>query len=373
MKAGSWIKSVLLTLVTLGAAAVFLALLIISAYIPGDWTANWRLFVFLLVLLSLGLGAVNGARALTLLENLGQTAGETPISAPKITRRAFLKALAVEAAFGGVAMAVPAYAHWGEPNLPQITHVEVPVPGLDPRLEGLRIAQLSDFHLSDVVTIEQVRRAVNLARSLTSDLIVLTGDYVTGLAGLAGPCARELSSLHAPYGVHAILGNHDHWTDAGIVAEALADEGLPVMRNDSRRLTINGADLWLAGLDDVWEEKADLEAALRGVPASATVILLVHEPDFADRLGQPKETRFLEENGFLIAIQLSGHSHGGQVRIPGLGAPILPYLAKKYPLGLQRAGDLWVYTNRGIGLIPPPVRINCRPEITLLTLKISNV
>jgi predicted MPP superfamily phosphohydrolase len=190
-------------------------------------------------------------------------------------------------------------------------------------------------------------------------LVVLTGDYIFESAQHSAACARELAALQAEQGVHAILGNHDFWTDADVVTASLRQVSLDVLRNEHRRLQVKGADLYMVGIEDVWSGKPDLEAALDGVPQGAPTVLLAHEPDFADRAA-----------GQNITLQLSGHSHGGQVRLPFVGAPILPYLlARKYPYGLRQVGEMWLYTNRGIGLVAPPVRSLCRPEITLLRLQ----
>jgi hypothetical protein len=128
----------------------------------------------------------------------------------------------------------------------------------------------------------------------------------------------------------------------------LRNEGLEVARG-----------LWLAAVDDVWEGQADLDAALAGAPPGATAVLLAHEPDFADTVAADGRA----------ALQLSGHSHGGQVRLPLLGPPVLPYLARRYPAGLYRAGRMQLYVTRGVGVIAPPVRFNCRPEVTVITLE----
>jgi predicted MPP superfamily phosphohydrolase len=164
--------------------------------------------------------------------------------------------------------------------------------------------------------------------------------------------------------VYAVPGNHDYWTDIDQVAAELGAAGLTLLRNESRRLeAADGADaaLWLVGLDDVMERHHDLEAALAGVPVDEPVLLLVHEPDFADEAARAPHH---------LVLQLSGHSHGGQVNLPILGRPVLPWLGRKYPAGLRSVtgSGLQVYTNRGIGLIAPPLRFNCRPEVTLLTL-----
>jgi predicted MPP superfamily phosphohydrolase len=157
--------------------------------------------------------------------------------------------------------------------------------------------------------------------------------------------------------VYAILGNHDHWTDADEVARALQTQPITVLRNAAIPIDRGGARLWIAGVDDVWERHADLDQALRLVPADQATILLAHEPDYADLAAQ-----------YSVDLQLSGHSHGGQVQLPFFGSPILPYLGRKYPRGLYQIGSLQLYTNRGLGVVSPPVRFNCRPEITLFTL-----
>jgi uncharacterized protein len=205
-----------------------------------------------------------------------------------------------------------------------------------------------------------VQAAVEAVNQLRPDAVMLTGDYVSRDAALAEPCAQALGALQAPAGVYAVLGNHDHWTDAGEVERALAAQSLTVLRNDAVPIERGGARLWIAGVDDVRQRRADLDRALRLVPADQAAILLAHEPDYADLAAQHP-----------IDLQLSGHSHGGQVRLPILGAPFLPYLGRKYPRGLYRLGALQLYTNRGLGVVAPPVRFNCPPEITLLTLRVS--
>jgi predicted MPP superfamily phosphohydrolase len=353
----------LVAAVALGVAACVFVILLIN-WASSQVTNAMDQAAFLSCgLLSLGVSTAAGARFMRLREASRHPLAGDGYPSPAgglVTRRAFLKWLAMEATVGTMTAAGSAYILRVEPGWLEVERIDVPLPGLDPRLEGTRIVQLSDLHLSEIVPVEQVRQAVSLAQTLAGDLIVLTGDYITRYTRFALPCARELAALHAPGGVHAVLGNHDHWTDPELIANALRDSGISLLRNEARRVSINGADLWLVGLDDVWERKHDLASALRDVPAGATAVLLVHEPDFADQAAG---------NG--IALQLSGHSHGGQVCIPGIGALIKPYLARKYTAGLQRAGDMWVYTNRGIGTVFPPVRLNCRPEVTLITLRAS--
>jgi predicted MPP superfamily phosphohydrolase len=185
---------------------------------------------------------------------------------------------------------------------------------------------------------------------------VLTGDYVSRSAEYASSCAQSLSPLVVRHRTLACLGNHDHWTDAERVAGALADAGVTVLRNAAREMADG---LWVAAVDDVWEGHADLEGALQEIPDGATAVLLAHEPDYADRVAADGR----------VGLQLSGHSHGGQVWLPFIGPPFLPYLARKYPRGLYSVGGMRLYVNRGVGLIAPAVRFNCRPEVAALTLR----
>jgi predicted MPP superfamily phosphohydrolase len=289
----------------------------------------------------------------------------------RFTRRRFIRLMLGSTATVGLsALGGAGYSTLIEPSWLAVKRVDVPLSGLPANLDGFTIAQLSDLHRGPWVTQEDIAQAVELALRQDADLVVLTGDYVSRSAQYAPSCAEALSPLAASgeetplrFGgigggnVLACLGNHDHWTDAAVVAGALADAGVAVLRNAAREVADG---LWVAAVDDVWEEHADLEQALEKVPAGAAVVLLAHEPDYADEAAT---------NG-RVSVQLSGHSHGGQVRLPLVGPPILPYLARKYHAGLYQVSGMWLYVNRGVGLITPPVRFNCRPEVTLLTLRV---
>lgn len=273
----------------------------------------------------------------------------------KFTRRTFLQGLA-----GASLTAVAGYTYTTqiEPERLTIESVQVPIRGLKPALEGFKIVQLSDFHLYPFTQINLVETAVALANSLRPDVIVLTGDYVLETADAIFELAPVLAGLNSPHGVFATLGNHDWWTDARVVQQGLTEVGLTLLDNQGVALPVGKEVLFLAGVDDCWSGRPDLETALQGLRAGETAVLLAHEPDFADEFAQ---------NG-RINLQLSGHTHGGQVRIPGLGAPILPLYGKKYDMGLHQVSDMWVYTTRGIGVIDPPVRFNCPPEVSELIL-----
>ncbi|HET89927.1 MAG TPA: metallophosphoesterase [Chloroflexi bacterium] len=276
----------------------------------------------------------------------------------RFTRRYFLRLMMGSAAAAGIStLGGLGYAGLVEAHWLALQHVDIPWSATHP-LQGddFTIVQLSDLHRGPVMTAEHITRAVNLALGQSPDLAVLTGDYVSESADYAVSCAEALSPLTAHCPVLACLGNHDHWTDAERVTQALTDVRITVLRNTAQ----NVADgLWVAAVDDVWERHADLDLALESVPADATIVLLAHEPDYADRVAQDGR----------VHLQLSGHSHGGQVRIPLIGPPALPYLAHKYHSGRHRIGSLWLYVNRGVGMIQPAVRLNCRPEVTRLRLR----
>jgi len=159
----------------------------------------------------------------------------------------------------------------------------------------------------------------------------------------------------------AILGNHDQDSQPDVVTECLEAQRIKVLRNDAWSVEQSGARLWVVGTDDVLLRAVDLPRALRVVPPAEATILLAHEPDFADVAAN-----------YPIDLQLSGHSHGGQVRLPVIGAPVLPELGRKYPWGLRHLRKMALYTNVGIGTIRLPIRWNCPPEVTLLTLKATH-
>lgn len=277
----------------------------------------------------------------------------------RINRRRFLKLLGGSVVAGGLtAVGGPYYAKHIEPEWLMVERVEVVVRGLRPALEGYKIVQMSDFHLYPYTQVELIQRAVGLANELRPDLVVLTGDYVLERADAIFELAPVLAGLNGRQGVFAVLGNHDHWTDPAAVRTGLRESGIEVLHNEGVELSVGREGLYLAGVDDCWSGAPDLGVALDGVAAGTPVVLLAHEPDFADEFAGDGR----------VSLQLSGHSHGGQVRLPGIGALVLPRYGQKYDAGLNRVGEMWVYTTRGIGVLGPPVRFNCPPEVTEITL-----
>jgi predicted MPP superfamily phosphohydrolase len=285
-----------------------------------------------------------------------------------LTRRRFLYTGAV-AATGGAAIGIDGYS---ESNHPRITKLKIPLARLPEAFDGFTIAQLSDFHHEDHFSVVPIRKAVEVVNELHPDLIALTGDFVTvpifshprhhypQSARNAEPCAEMLQSLWAAVGRFAVLGNHDAASNPVRITGALRDHGIPVLSNRSVPIERGASRFWLAGIDDALEGQPDLGAALANIPVGEAVVLLSHEPDFAD-----------ESSLSPVDLQLSGHSHGGQVWIPGIGAPWLPVMGRKYPRGKYKVGNLTLYTNIGIGTIRAPIRLNCPPEVTLITLRVQ--
>jgi predicted MPP superfamily phosphohydrolase len=285
----------------------------------------------------------------------------------RFTRRAFLRSLG-GCAVGALSLGADGYAYGRllEPNWLDVARVEVVVPGLAGAFDGYRIAQISDIHLdNDWMTRERLGGVVRAINQQAPDLVAITGDFVTGgaLEGLLPILRDELKRVRAPDGVVAVLGNHDHWSGPEPVRGALRDAAITELGNAVVAIERRGAALQVAGVDDHWEGQDRLDLVLRRLSASAPAILLAHEPDFADT--SAATGRF--------ALQLSGHSHGGQISLPLLGPPLLPPFGVRYPRGRYQVGGMVQYTNRGVGMLRPYGRLNCQPEITLLHLRTPGV
>ena len=278
-------------------------------------------------------------------------------ASPRLSRRQFLK-LGGAAVAAGVVLSATSLALANEVGELSIDRVQLPIPGLPPAFEGFTIAQLTDIHLLPITQPEFIREAAAATNALNPDLILLTGDYVWHDVGAMDELAPIIAGLNAREGVFGVLGNHDYWLDVDAVREGFRQARVPLLVNQHIVLARGEQQLVLAGMDDGWAGQADLAATLDGAPADAPILLMLHEPDLADEVALQAP----------IALQLSGHSHGGQVRIPGKGAFVLPYLGQKYDMGLYQVGEMWLYTNRGLGEISVPLRINCPPEVTFFTL-----
>jgi uncharacterized protein len=252
------------------------------------------------------------------------------------------------------------YAASVEPLWAETVRLSLRLPRLPSRLDGLTLAQISDLHAGHYASEDKIRRSVSMVNALHPDVIAITGDMFHRQPQEAQMAAEALSALSAPLGVYAIMGNHERQLPPEEGEMPFRRAGLTVLANAAHEVTVDGASLWMIGIDDLIMRRGNLKRALRGVPDHACKILLVHEPDFADRAAR-----------YPIDLQLSGHTHGGQIRLPGIGPLLLPVLGRKYSMGLYKVRNTWVYTNRGLGVTRPPLRFNCRPEITLFTLRSS--
>ncbi len=284
---------------------------------------------------------------------------------PRLSRRDFLK-------LGGIFMLTGLAAGAGgfgymtrvEPAWMDVTQVSLKLPRLGGAFAGLRLVQISDIHYGHWMTAERFQKVIERTLEQQPDVVAITGDFLHGyrwssdhprqlaeLADALRPLAKACLTV-------CVLGNHDYWTDAGAVRAMLAEVGIVELSNAIHTLRRGNDLLHLAGVDDVWEEHDRLEDVLAKLPSDGAAILFAHEPDFADESAATG----------CFDLQVSGHSHGGQVVLPFVGPPVTPYLGHKYPAGLYHVREMLLYTNRGVGMGDVLVRFNCRPEITMFSL-----
>ena len=240
---------------------------------------------------------------------------------------------------------------------------EIPIKHLPPALEGFTIVQLTDMHLRPYTQVEHIQRAVAKTNALKPDLVVLTGDYVWHDEDDILDLVPELAQLNARHGIFAVMGNHDIKTDPVLIEETFVKHGIPVLRNQGLDIQHGSGVLHLAGIDDGWLGQPDIKTTLDAYRGHhKPILLLAHEPDMIDWYAH--DTR--------IALQLSGHTHGGQVQVSPGKPFIRPHLGRKYVQGLHRVNQSWIYTSRGIGSTGLPIRRNCAPEITHITLVVGD-
>ncbi len=276
------------------------------------------------------------------------------------TLRTRIKTITALASGGILASAATAgYVFGVEPVWIELVPVALALPRLAPAFDGYRIVLFSDIHLGDGLDHARLEQIVARVNDQRPDLVAITGDFVSNVAHRHAPGLAALDALRAPDGVVAVLGNHDYCAGAGIVRRVLAAAGVRELGNAVHTLRRGQARLHIAGVDDVMARKARLDLVLAALPVEGAAILLVHEPDFADV--SAATGRF--------DLQLSGHSHGGQVVLPFHGPLVLPPFARRYPSGRYQVGRMAHYTTRGVGAQLLRVRFNCRPELTVLTLR----
>ena len=242
-----------------------------------------------------------------------------------------------------------------EANSLSLENIDIQLKRLPKKLDGFRVVHLSDIHHSPFTSLEHIKRTVKIANRLKPDMFVLTGDYVSHETEYIAPVAEVLGSLKSEFGTFACLGNHDHWTDGDLVAESLRDEKINVLINEGFRFEARGVSFWLAGVDDHMVGKTDLPSALRGSYPDEMKLLLAHNPIILRQAAR-----------YEVDLVLSGHTHGGQVKISDKEKRILP--RPKLVAGLHRRKQSQIYITRGIGTVVLPIRYQCPPEISLLEL-----
>ncbi|MCA1589194.1 MAG: metallophosphoesterase [Acidobacteria bacterium] len=237
-----------------------------------------------------------------------------------------------------------------------LERVEIRLERLPKKLDGFRIIHLSDIHHSPFTGLEHIERTVKIANRLRPDMFVLTGDYVSHETKYISPAADVLGNLNAEFGTHACLGNHDHWTDAELVTRRFREAGINMLINEGFRFQARDSAIWLAGVDDHMVGKTDLAAALKGSYPDEMKLVLAHNPLI-----------FRQAVRYDVDLTLSGHTHGGQVRIRNQEKRILP--RRKLSNGLHNRKNSQIYITRGIGTVVMPIRYQCPPEISLLELR----
>jgi len=244
-----------------------------------------------------------------------------------------------------------------EPFLLTVEHHAIELAKLPPGFDGFRIVHLSDIHHSPFTSGEQIERAVETANRLKPDIIALTGDYISHDRRYAAPCAELLGRLRARHGVFAVLGNHDHWTDAALITDLFRAEGITVLVNQGMRFERNGEAFWLAGVDDTMVGLEDLSLALAGARESEMKLLLAHNPIILRRAARAN-----------VDFVLSGHTHGGQVKFRSEQSAS-GRQRRRLLRGLGRQGETQIYVTRGVGTVVLPIRYGCPPEVSLLELR----
>jgi uncharacterized protein len=271
----------------------------------------------------------------------------------RMTRRTVLRGLG--AAGLGALTGAAAHGFMYERHHIQVTREDLAVAGWPDALNGLRIGFLSDLHRSGTVSHQMIATAVSAVMADQPELIVLGGDYVTNFDHrYVQPAAEALAGLSASAGVFAVLGNHDDERD---VTGALTAAGFSVLRDARTQIVVRGETIDIAGLRYWTRRMSDIARIIRG--ASPTLILLAHTP-----------SRLIEAAALSVPLMLSGHTHGGQIVLPGLGA----LAAREFPVvkGSARRDNTTVFVTRGVGTVYVPVRINCPPEVAILTIRPSS-
>ncbi|HWF44220.1 MAG TPA: metallophosphoesterase [Candidatus Kapabacteria bacterium] len=287
-----------------------------------------------------------------------------------LTRRAFVQTGVL--GLSGLALASCTRGIMARNDI-EITHRTFEIPNLPQSFHGKTVTFLSDIHSSPFMDLDELKHVVELVNGLKSDIIVMPGDFVTSHHNEVGPFVEAMSELQAPYGVYACTGNHDYYAGVDIVSKAVEDINFKLLRNENAKITIGGESLYFIGVDDddsksikhfvEGKHAPHIEEAYRGVPENAASILLCHKPYYFEDYAKTN-----------VALMLSGHTHGGQIVLGRIGRTVMTFssLASEYVDGIylprESNSKTQMYVSRGIGVVGVPIRINCPPEITQITL-----
>jgi predicted MPP superfamily phosphohydrolase len=240
----------------------------------------------------------------------------------------------------------------------RLTRLAITLPNLPSAFRGTTLALLADVHHGPFVPLAYIRQVIAMTNTLRPDIIALAGDYVHRHERYIAPGIEELGKLKANLGRFAVRGNHDNRDYQPASRAAMADAGLPDLNNRGVWIERGRSRLRICGVGDLWTDRQDLDSALGDASERDAVLLLSHNPDFVETIRDAR-----------VGLVLSGHIHGGQVIVPGFGAPIVPSrYGQKYLYGLVQGPSCRVFVTRGVGTISPPVRVFCRPEVALITL-----
>ncbi|MCC0177620.1 metallophosphoesterase [Waterburya agarophytonicola K14] len=247
-----------------------------------------------------------------------------------------------------------------EPNWIEIVPINLTIPNLSPAFNDFKIVQISDLHTSQFMPDQRLNKIIELVNQQNSDAIAITGDIITKRRSFDAKKLREnLSKLVSKDGTFSVLGNHDHWgKQTNRLKKTLKKSNINNLDNQVYVIKRGSEKLAIAGIDDPYWGQPDLERVIERLPDSTPAILLVHEPDYIETSAKT----------YKFDLQLSGHSHGGQIRLPFFDPLVLPPGGRKYFIGLNRVEDTLEYTNRGLGMTGLSFRFNSRPEITVFTL-----
>lgn len=271
------------------------------------------------------------------------------------------RAIALLLVLAGVVLgaAVAWYARFIHPFRLRVAHEVFHLPRDHAELDGLTIAFVTDTHIGPHIAATDLEPVIEHLGSIKPDILLLGGDYISESPRFMADAAIAVGKMvkTARFGSFGVLGNHDLANIRERMVDPLRAVGVHVLENEAVRVATDRGDIWIAGVDDAMLGKPDLARTFSGIPADAATILLWHEPDLAAFAAR-----------YTPMLQLSGHTHGGQVRLPRIGAVALPKFGRRYVGGRYLVGAMPLYVSNGIGMYRPPVRLNCPPELTVIHL-----